>query len=65
MERLSAANLKLLPDKCEFLRPGAAYLKHIIHKEEVRPDPKKVEAVKKRPIPKSQKTLKIFKNFWD
>ena len=44
--RLSTANLKLQPDKCEFLRPEVAYLGHIIDKEGVRPDPKKIESVK-------------------
>ena len=33
MERLSAANLKLQPDKCKFLRPEVAYLGHITDKE--------------------------------
>ena len=47
MERLSTANLKLQPCKCEFLRPEIAYLGHIIDKEGVCPDPKKIEAVKK------------------
>ena len=60
MERLSAVNLKLQPDKCEFLRPGVAYLGHIIEKEGVRPDPKKIEAVKKFPIPKNPKNIKQF-----
>ena len=30
MERLSVANLKLHPDKCQFLRPEVAHLGHII-----------------------------------
>ena len=53
MEILSAADLKLQPDKCEFLRPEVAYLGHIIDKEGVRSDPKKIEAVKNFPIPKN------------
>ena len=60
MERLSAANLKLQPDKCEFLRPEGAYLGHIIHKEGIRPDPKKLEAVKNFLIPKNPKNIKHF-----
>ena len=60
MERLITANLKLQPDKCEFLLPEVAYLGHIIDKDGIRPDPKKLEAVKNFPIPL---TLKIFKNF--
>ena len=35
MERLSAANFILQPNKCEFLRPEVAYLGHIIDKEGV------------------------------
>ena len=50
MERLSAANLKLQPDKCKILHPEVAYLGHIIDKEGVRPDTKKIRAVKKFPI---------------
>ena len=60
MERLSAANLKLQPDKCEFLRPEVAYLGHIIDKEGVRPDPNKLEDVKHFPILKNPKNLKQF-----
>ena len=60
IERLSAANLKLQPDKREFLRPEVAYLGHIIDKEGTRPDPKKVEAVKTFPIPKNPKNIKQF-----
>ena len=60
MERLSAANLKLQPDKCKFLRPEVAYLGHIIDKEAVRPDPKKIEAVKSFPTPKNPENIKQF-----
>ena len=60
MEKLSAANLKLLPDKLKFLRPEVAYLGHIIDREGVRPDPKKLEAVQDSPIPKNPKNIKQF-----
>lgn len=58
--RLRAANLKLQPDKCEFLRPEVMYLGHIIGKDGVRPDPKKIEAVRNFPLPKNPKTIKQF-----
>lgn len=45
-QRLHHANLKLQPDKCEFLRTEVIYLGHIIDKDGVRPDPKKTMAVK-------------------
>ena len=60
MERLSAANLKLQPDKCEFSRPEVAYLRYIIDKEGVRSDPKKLEAVKHFPIHKNPKNMEQF-----
>ena len=59
MERLSAANLKLQPGKCEFLRLEVAYLRNIID-QDYRPDPKKLEAVKNLPIPKNPKNIKQF-----
>lgn len=58
--RLRAANLKLQPDKCEFLRREVMYLGHIIGKDGVRPDPKKVEAVQNFPQPRNAKTIKQF-----
>lgn len=58
--RLREANLKLQPDKCEFLRREVGYLGHIIGEDGVKPDPKKVEAVKRFPRPTNAKTIKQF-----
>jgi len=60
MQRLQNANLKLQPDKCEFLRKEVAYLGHIIGSDDVRSDPNKVNAVFKFPIPQNQKNIKQF-----
>jgi len=60
MERLRNANLKLQPDKCEFLKTEVTYLGHVISKDGVKPDPKKLEAVKQFPRPKSPKNIKQF-----
>jgi hypothetical protein len=38
-------NLKLQPDKCEFLRKEVSYLGHVIGQIGVRPDEKRIEAV--------------------
>ena len=46
MDRLRSANLKFQPDKCEFSRPEITYLGHIINKNGILPDPKKISAVK-------------------
>jgi len=59
-ERLRAANLKLQPDKCEFLRKEVTYLGHVIGEAGVRPDPQKIESVKNFPRPKNAKNVKQF-----
>ena len=59
-ERLRKANLHLQPDKCEFLRPEVGYLGHIIDKNGVRADSKKIITVKNFPIPRTQKNIKQF-----
>lgn len=59
-KRLRQANLRLQPDKCEFLRKEVTYLGHIIGENGVRPDLKKVEAVQDFPIPKNAKNVKQF-----
>jgi len=41
IERLRKANLKLQPDRCEFLKTEVTYLGHVISKDGVRSNPKK------------------------
>jgi Reverse transcriptase (RNA-dependent DNA polymerase). len=60
MGRLRSANLKLQPDKCEFLRKEVGYLGHVIGEDGVRPDPGKIEAVKNFPIPRNVKNIRQF-----
>jgi len=60
MARLKDANLKLQPDKCEFLRKEVAYLGHIISEKGVKPDPNKIKAVTNFSIPRSPKNIKQF-----
>ena len=43
IERLRKADLKLQPNKCEFLKTEVTYLGHVISKDGVKPDPKKSE----------------------
>ena len=56
--RLRKLNLHLQPDKCKFSRPVVGYLGHIINKNGVRPDPRKMIGVKKFPVPKTRKNVK-------
>lgn len=60
MKRLEAANLKLQPDKCEFLHHEVGYLGHIISSNGVRPDPNKIRAIQNFPSPRTQKNIKQF-----
>jgi hypothetical protein len=59
-DRLRTHNLKIQPDKCEFLRMEVCYLGHTITANGVKPDEKKVQAVQQFPTPKSTKHLKAF-----
>ncbi|KAB0793022.1 hypothetical protein PPYR_12642 [Photinus pyralis] len=59
-QRLADHNLKIEPDKCEFLRKEVSYLGHIITDEGVKPDPNKVKAVMNYPILKTHKDIKAF-----
>jgi len=60
MARLKDANLKLQPDKCEFLRKEVAYLGHIIGEKGIKPDPNKIKAVTNFPTPRNPKHIKQF-----
>ncbi|CAF4952218.1 unnamed protein product [Pieris macdunnoughi] len=59
-DRLRQFNLKLQPDKCEFLRKEVSYLGHIITDEGVKPNPEKTRAVQDFPQPKCPKDIKSF-----
>ena len=58
--RLQTAGLTLQPEKCHFLRKEIAYLGHVITQDGVKPDPRKIEAVKKFPRPKTRRNIKQF-----
>ena len=59
-QRLREFNLKLQPDKCEFLRKEVAYLGHIISDQGVKPNPDKIKAVQEFPVPRNAKDIKSF-----
>jgi len=60
IERLRRTNLKLQLDKCEFLKIEVTYLGHVISKDGVKPDPKKLKAIRQFPRPKIPKNIKQF-----
>ena len=59
-DKLRTAGLRLQPNKCEFLRKEVTYLGHIINREGVKPDPKKLIAVRNFPAPRTDKQIKQF-----
>ena len=60
-KKLSAAGLQLKPSKCEFFKSQIAYLGHIVSKDEIETDPKKITAIREWPIPK---TVTEVQSFW-
>lgn len=60
LQTLKEANLKIQCDKSEFLRKEVEFLGHLVTREGVRPNPRKVEAVKNWPLPRTPKELKSF-----
>lgn len=58
--RLSKHNLKIQPDKCEFLRREVSYLGHLVTSEGVKPNPDKVKCIQKFPQPQNPKDIKSF-----
>lgn len=59
-QRLRETNFKIQLDKSEFLRREVAYLGHIVTPEGVKPNPEKIAAIKKYPIPTTTKEIKSF-----
>ena len=60
MDRLNMAGLKLKPKKCTFFRTEIQFLGHIVSRNGVKTDPKKVEAVSNIKVPLNVKELKSF-----
>lgn len=61
--RLRQVNLKLNPYKCEFLKKEILYLGHIITAQGILPDPDKIKALQKYPIPTTVDEVKRFVAF--
>ena len=55
--------LKLKPLKCEHFRQELVYLGHIVSKDGIQTDPKKVEAIHKWPVPTTVTEVRSFLGF--
>ena len=59
-DRFREAGLKLKPRKCFFGQKHVKFLGHVISPEGVQPDPAKIEAIKKYPVPRKVKDVRAF-----
>jgi hypothetical protein len=59
-QKLREFNIKIEPDKCEFLKEELNYLGHVVTPEGVKPDKKKTTAVDEFPTPRAPKDVKSF-----
>jgi hypothetical protein len=59
-QKLREFNLKVEPDKCEFLKDELNYLGHVVTAGGVKPDNEKIKAVVEFPTPRTQKDIKSF-----
>ena len=57
---LKEAGVKLSPSKCSFMKTETVYLGHVINKNGLRTDPKKIEKILTWPEPKTAKELHTF-----
>ena len=63
MMRFEAAGLRFKPSKCELFKPEVTFLGHVVGRLGVRPDPKKVEAVKTWPVPVNVHEVRSYVGF--
>ena len=63
LEKLNQAGLKLKPSKCEFFKQKLIYFGHVVSKNGIQTDPKKVEAMCKWPVPTNVTEVRSFLGF--
>ena len=62
-EKLSAAGLRLKPSKCEFFKTKVNYLGHVVSKDGIETDPKKISDILNWPEPKTVTDVRSFLGF--
>ena len=62
-EKLSAAGLRLKPSYCEFFKSQITYLGHIVSKDGIETDPKKITTIKEWLAPKTVTEVQSFLGF--
>ena len=59
-DRLRAAQLKLKPSKCCLFRERTPFLGHLVSRNGIEVDPKKMQAVQKGLVPTKEKQVRSF-----
>ena len=62
-KKLKRAELKLKPSKCEFFKQELTYLGHVVSKNGIQTDSKKVEVIHKWPVPTNVTEVRSFLGF--
>ena len=60
LKRLQTAGLKLTPKKCHLFKHEVEFLGHVVNAEGIQVDPKKTEAIRAWPIPKTVTEVRAF-----
>ena len=60
LSAMQKQNVRLTPAKCEFFRTSAAFLGHVLSAEGISQQDKKLDAIKKWPIPTDLKQMRAF-----
>ena len=63
LHKLRSAGLKLKPSKCELFRDCISYLGHIVSKDGVETDPKKIQVILDWPVPQTVYDVRSFLGF--
>ena len=63
-EKLSAAVLRQKPSKCEFFKFHITYFRHIVSKDGIETDPKKVTTISEWPVPRTVTEVLGFTNYY-
>ena len=60
LDRCRESNLKLNREKCHFRVSEVRYVGHVLSADGVKPDPQKVEAINRMPVPVNREELQRF-----
>ena len=63
LERLQQAGMKISPEKCQLFQREVTFLGHVVSKDGVTTDPKKVASVREWPEPKNLTQVRSFVGF--